>query len=415
MKIGIGYGETTQEVSLRDESVLGVLLPKQVDASINEDSVVIDSLSAPIGSLPLSQMVGKGKKVAIITSDITRPLPSYKVIPHVLKQLLEAGVKQDDVVVVFALGIHRKQTEAEMIKLVGREVYETVRCVDSDTEDVVRMGVTSMGTLVDIFAPVANADVRIGIGNIEYHYFAGYSGGVKALMPGVSTREAIGNNHSMMVRDEAAQGKLEGNPVRMDMEEALGICPLHFIVNVVLDEQKNIVHCVSGDVIAAHREGCKLLDDIYSVKISERADIVIASQGGYPKDLNLYQLQKALDNAKFAVKKGGIIILAGTCKEGLGEDVFEEWMMSAKTHKELIERIQADFVLGGHKAAAIAMVLEQAEIYLVSEMEDSLVEDLFMRPFSSVQAAYEAAASNFEDATVIVMPYAGSVLPVDGC
>ena len=164
--------------------------------------------------------------------------------------------------------------------------------------------------------------------------------------------------------------------------------------------------------MAAHRAGCAFLDTLYRKEIPARADIVLVSQGGAPKDLNLYQTQKALDNAKHAVRPGGIIILIGSCKEGLGEKCFERWIQEAKCSHDLIDRVQAHFELGGHKAAAIAMVLENADIYLVSDMEDALVERLFMKPFHSVQEAYDAAIQKCgETATVLSMPYGGSTLP----
>ena len=163
----------------------------------------------------------------------------------------------------------------------------------------------------------------------------------------------------------------------------------------------------------AHRVGCRFLDSLYQVKIGKRADIVIVSQGGAPKDLNLYQTQKALDNSKHAVRDGGIVILVGSCKEGLGNPVFEKWMLDAPTPRALVDRIHAEFRLGGHKAAAIAMVRERADIFMVSEMPDTLVKDIFMTPFSSLQEAYDEAIRRLgPDASVIVMPYGGSTLPV---
>jgi len=275
------------------------------------------------------------------------------------------------------------------------------------------MGVTKLGTPVDITRIVALADRRIGVGNIEYHYFAGYSGGAKAIMPGVSTRAAIQSNHSRMVLPEASAGRLDGNPVREDIEEAMRFCPLDFIVNVVLDERKEIIHAVAGNVVGAHREGCKFLDKLYLKEVETRADIVIASQGGAPKDLNLYQTQKALDNAKHAVKSGGIIILTGSCGEGLGEAVFEQWMTTSESPEAMIERIRQDFQLGGHKAAAIAMVLKNADIYLVSDLAPDFVEKIFLKPFATVQAALDSAFEKLgQNASVLVMPYAGSTLPV---
>jgi nickel-dependent lactate racemase len=183
---------------------------------------------------------------------------------------------------------------------------------------------------------------------------------------------------------------------------------------VVLDEHKKIIKAVAGNLIQAHRKGCEFLDTLYQKKIKERADIVLVSQGGAPKDLNLYQTQKALDNAKHAVKKDGVIILIGSCREGFGEKVFEEWMCGCKSSYDMIERIQRNFELGGHKAAAIAMVLENADIYLVSEMDADIVRKVFLTPFQSAQSALDAAFKKLgKNATVLAMPYGGSTLPVE--
>jgi nickel-dependent lactate racemase len=284
--------------------------------------------------------------------------------------------------------------------------------VDSDPSDCVSYGTTSRGTPVDIFRTVAEADRRICLGNIEYHYFAGYSGGAKAIMPGVSTREAIQANHSRMVLPECCAGALETNPLRMDIEEAGAMVGIDFIVNVVLSEHKEILRAVAGDPVKAHRAGCKFLDTLYRKELKEAADIVLVSQGGAPKDLNLYQTQKALDNAKHAVKDGGVIILIGSCKEGLGERTFEEWMTTAPTAHSLIERIGREFKLGGHKAAAIAMVLEKAEVDLVSELDDDFVRSIFLTPQPSAQAALDHALEKLgKDATILAMPFGGSTLP----
>ena len=296
--------------------------------------------------------------------------------------------------------------------LVGRECYETVCCVDSDAADCIHLGDTAHGTPVDITRAVAEADFRICLGNIEFHYFAGYSGGAKAIMPGVSTPLAIQANHRLMVSPLACAGRLDGNPVREDLEEAAAICGVDFIVNVVLDEHKQIVYAMAGDVTLAHRAGCAYLDRMYRCPIPEKADIVLVSQGGAPKDANLYQTQKALDNAKHAVKDGGTIILIGACPEGLGSKTFSDWLLAAPTAHSMVERISHDFQLGGHKAAAIAMVLERASIDLVSEMDDDFVRRIFLEPKPSAQAALDAAFRKYGPAaTVLAMPHGGSTLP----
>jgi nickel-dependent lactate racemase len=292
-------------------------------------------------------------------------------------------------------------------------VYAQVRCMDSDPDDCVNMGRTSSGTPVDIFRTVAQADVRVCLGNIEFHWFAGYSGGAKAIMPGVSTRAAIQSNHKYLIRDESRAGEMACNPVRIDIEEAAEFVPIHFIVNVILDEKKEIIKAVAGHPVLAHREGCTFLDTLYKVEIQEKADIVIVSSGGYPKDLNLYQSQKALDNVRHAIRPGGIIIWVARSQEGLGDSVFESWITTAKSPGEILERIQVDFELGGHKAAAIANVLVKADIFLVSDLDPDLVAKIFMRPFRKISDALDVAFSQLGDgAKVMIMPVGGSTLPV---
>lgn len=412
MKVELAFAKCTQEAEVPDSNVLSVLKPNEVTYDLTGADEVKRSLMNPIDSKPLKDIVKKGEKIVIITSDITRPIPSKVVLPPVLDELKAAGVDMADVTIVFALGSHRAHTEEEMRYLVGDEVFETVKCIDSDMKDFVHKGTTTRGTPVDIFTPVAEADRRICMGNIEYHYFAGYSGGAKAIMPGVSTRAAIQSNHSRMVEETSHAGKLTGNGVREDIDEVERFVPIDFIVNVVLNEKKEIINCVSGHWKTAHRKGCDFLDMLYKVKIPQRADIVLVSPGGYPKDINLYQAQKALDNAKHAVRDGGVIVLCAACTEGLGEEVFERWMTTAESTQFMTEEIQRNFELGGHKAAAIGMVMERCRVFLVSDMPPDFVSSIFFTPFPSLEAAYRAAQTLLgEDASVIVMPSGGSTLP----
>lgn len=412
MKLRFGFGAGTQEAEVPEQNLLGVLHANEVETALTGGAEVRRALEAPIGTPRLRELAHPGEKIAIVTSDITRPMPTYQVMPALLDELYAAGVKPEDITLVFALGSHRKHTPEERKKLAGDRAWAEVKCVDSDPADCVRLGTTAAGTPVDITRAVAEADRRICLGNIEYHYFAGYSGGAKAIMPGVSTRDAIQSNHSMMVRPEACAGALDTNPLRMDIEEAGRICGIDFIVNVVLSEHKEIIRAVAGHPVQAHREGCRFLDRLYLKELPQGADIVLVSQGGAPKDLNLYQTQKALDNARHAVNPGGVIVLIGSCKEGLGERVFEEWMTQSQSPAAMIERIGRDFQLGGHKAAAIAMTLEKAEIYLVSDLEPDFVRSIFLTPQPSVQEALDAAFAKLgSDATVLAMPYGGSTLP----
>ena len=289
-----------------------------------------------------------------------------------------------------------------------------MKCIDSDPDNCEHMGTCKNGTSVDIFKPVAEADRIILTGNVEYHYFAGYSGGMKAIMPGVSSREAIQSNHKNMIRPGAYAGNLEGNPVREDIEEVYDFLPVDFIVNVALDDHKQVAFAAAGDRILAHREACRFLDSIYKIKIDKPADVVIVSTGGYPKDINLYQAQKSIDNAKHAVKEGGIMVVAASCKEDYGSDVFGRWIQDYDTPDDRIRAIHEHFELGGHKSAALALVQKKCDIYLVTDMDDSLVTKANMTPFHDLQTAVDRALDKMgKDASVYVIPIGGSTLPME--
>ena len=413
MTLEFGYDRTVQRVCVPEENLLGILEPDALPRpDCGEEELVRRALAAPVGAPPLRQVVHPGEKIVIVTSDISRPMPTWRVMPALLDELYAAGVRKEDITLVFARGVHRAHTDEERRRLAGERAFAEIACVDSDRDDFVTVGETSRGTPVEIMRAVAEADRRICLGNIEFHYFAGYSGGAKAIMPGVSTRNAIRFNHSHMVEPGSHAGKLEGNPVREDIEEAAAMVGVDYIVNVVLDAHKHIVYAVAGDVTRAHRAGCAFLEKYYLSPIPRRADIVLVSHGGAPKDANLYQLQKALDNAKHAVKDGGVIVLIGCAREGFGEDTFEQWFRAAQRPEDLIERLRANFTLGGHKAAAIALVEQRADVYLVSDWPEEDVRGIFMTPFPSAGAALEAAFARCgKDATVLAMPYGGSTLP----
>lgn len=412
MTLELGFGREKVFVEIPDKNIQAVLAPNKVVVESTGIDEVKRALRNPIGSKRLKDIVIKGESVCIITSDITRPMPSMIVLPAVLEELYQGGINDDDITVVFARGNHREHTEEEKKYLVGDETYAKVKCIDTDQKKVVNLGTTSMGTPVDVFEEVAKADRIVCLGNIEYHYFAGYSGGAKAIMPGVSTAAAIQTNHSKMVEKTSVAGRIEGNRLRADIDEAAKFQKIDFIVNVVLNGKKQIIKAVAGDYIKAHREGCEFLDKIYKVKIRQKADIVIVSPGGYPKDINLYQAQKALDNAGHAIRDGGIIILAAECEEGLGEVAFERWMKEASSPVDMVNKIQKKFELGGHKAAAIGMVQLKADVYLVSRMDESFVSSMFFTPFNNVQAALDYAIDKLgQKARAIIMPFGGSTLP----
>jgi nickel-dependent lactate racemase len=412
MDVKLKYGKGEISFSIEEKRCAGILRPNGTALGLTGEAELRRALLNPTGCGRLRDIVGEGERVAVITSDITRPTPSALLLPHVIKELKAGGVRGGDIRIVLALGSHRGHTEAEKRSIVGDDVYENFRVLDSDVNDCVRLGVCANGTPADVFRPVAEADRRVCLGNVEYHYFAGYSGGCKAVMPGVSSREAIQKNHSNMVREGAFAGNMDTNPVRSDIDEIRRFVSVDFIVNVVLDDSGRIVKAAAGDAELAHREACAALDAMYKIPIPERAEVVVISPGGFPKDINIYQAQKALDNARHAVKRGGVIVWCASASEGFGEETFEAWMRT-KRPADMVEAIQKDFRLGGHKAAAIAIVLAGARVFMVSDLPADLVRSIHMTPFDTAQEAVDAALDQMgEDAKLLVMPAAGSTLPV---
>ncbi|AEH51444.1 nickel-dependent lactate racemase family protein [Pseudothermotoga thermarum] len=416
-EIELKYGEKVIKLQIPQNLKCDVLFPNEESSGVVDPfAEVLESLKNPISSPTLKELLQKHRprKITILVSDITRPSPSHILVPPILEEITKAGFTLDKVKIVFALGFHRKMTTEEMQKAVGKEVYEKVECLNHDISNCVYIGTTKRGTPVEIFKTVFESDFIIATGNLELHWFAGYSGGNKALLPGVCSKRTIEANHSMMLLDGATAGRIEGNPVREDIDEAGKMAGVKFIVNAVLNSKKEIVKVVAGDPVAAHREGTKHIDKMYKVPIKKKYDIVVASCGGYPKDINLYQAQKGLDNAFQAVKPGGIIILVAECREGFGEKTFEEWMRKAKTIDEPLQWIKENFVLGGHKAVGFCRVLKKAEIFLCSKMDPKVVSDIFMQPFDSVDEALKAALKKKGvDADILIMPYANSTLPCE--
>jgi lactate racemase len=413
----LAYGHTHQEVLIapgRAREVVA-LEPASCQCEINLDSTVREALANPIGSRRLCEIAHPGMRTVILVSDITRPCPTAKLLPFILEELSCAGVHHDDITIVFGLGSHRRHTADEMRTLIGPEVYREFRCVDSDPAQVVSLGTTSRGTPVEVFQPVAIADLKVALGSLEFHYFVGYSGGVKAAIPGVASVKTIEANHAHMVEPNAVAGRYDDNPVRQDIEEAGALVHLDFILNVVLDADFNVVSAVAGHPVKAHAVGRQMLNRLNLVPLGHPADVVVVSAGGFPKDIDLYQAQKALDNARLAVREGGTIVLVAECRDGLGHALFGKWMTEGLTPDQLIQRIRDKFVLGGHKAAAIALAQKQADVYLVSAFEAALARRMNFQPYPNAQAAVDAALQKAGvRAIVAVMPHGASTVPQVG-
>jgi nickel-dependent lactate racemase len=264
--------------------------------------------------------------------------------------------------------------------LLGEEILKRVKTIshDAKAQDLIYIGTTKThGNKVFINRVFAQADVKILLGDVNLHYYAGYGGGRKSVLPGVSGAETVQFNHAMMLNPNAKTGVLEGNPVNEDMTEAARIAKVDFIVNIVENSKGQIVKAFAGDLEAAFYEAVKLVDEMYKIKVDRRADIIVVSAGGHPSDLNLYQAHKAIDNSLDAVKRGGVIVLVAECPEGHGNDVFYDWMTRLTDLKATEREIKKGFVMGGHKAYYMLKVLQNHQIILVSSMPDYYATNVF--------------------------------------
>ncbi len=385
MRIGIPFGKRETELNIPDENILNIISEKRVSFNLDEDKIIKDALENPVKSKSLWEISSGKKSACIITSDITRPCPSYKFLPQLVNELNRGGIKNKNIVIVLGVGIHRKHTDAEKRKLVGDYIYRNIETIDSDISRSKLIGYTSRVTPVEVFKRVLDYNLLIVTGNIEYHYFAGYSGGAKAIMPGICTRNSIQSNHSMMLDDRSAAGRFSDNPVRKDIEEAGELAGIDYIFNVILNNENNIIAAVAGKNNEAYLVGIKKYDSIYKNEVECAADIVITSQGGYPKDMNLYQSHKALENVKEIVSKNGTIILIASCCEGYGDDTFKHWMTGRNDYDYLSKKLEEKFVLGGHKAAAISKILTRNNILLYSDFSWEETEKMGFEKIEDIQ------------------------------
>lgn len=411
-KLRIPYGFTAFTLEVKPENLIGVVRPRS-PPSVNVKAEIGRALDSPLGSERLEMLARKAGRAIIVVDDYTRPLPSSRILPALLDRLEMGGIK--DVTVMVATGIHRPPSNSELEALLGREVLKrTMVEVHNPDEDLTFVGTTRFGNKVYLNRSFVEADLRIVVSDISLHYFAGYGGGRKSVLPGLAGRTSITFNHRMAVLPGAEAGRLEGNPVHEDMAEAACMAGVDFALNVVLNLEGEIVKAFAGSLEEAFNAGVKVFDSLYRVKVSNPADIVVASPGGAPADINLLQSVKTLHMAVRLVKPGGVVVLVAECPEGYGSETFTEWMASHKASREVLESLEKGYELGGHAAYYTLKDVEHAHVILVSSLPGGEVREIFrMTPARSLdEALKEAYRIAGENAGVLVLPKGSSLLPV---
>lgn len=410
------YGKKEVQLPIQDKNIIKILNLEKQEVLLNPENKLRELLKNPIGCPSLRELIfqKKASKILIIVNDITRPTPYEIILPPLLDELHRIGIKKENIIFIIATGIHRSNSQEEIKEMFGKNIFSAYNFINHNCDDphIKDLDKLKSGNRLWIDPIVFETDFIITTGVIVPHYFAGFSGGRKSILPGICGRKTIEANHARMVHHNARAGNFKGNPVHQEMQEAAEKVGVDFNINIVTNEHHEIIEIVAGELYKSWLKGVEVCKKIYLCPIKQKADVVIASAGGYPKDINVYQAQKALENACHAVKLGGTIILLAECTEEYGEATFEKWIEEANSPDDIIKRLKNKFVLGGHKAYAIARAVKEVEVILISSLPQDKVRKLFFIPMKSVSQALNYVKDKYgEDFQAYILPSGNTVLP----
>ncbi len=404
MRIGIPYLDRVLDLDVPDGQLLAVVEPNEAGRGTRSPGELVrDAVAQPLGSLPLDEFLASATRLLVIVNDATRPTPTAAILDAVGDEL-----EARDARFLVATGAHRAPTEAEYHQILGRH-YERFRkrmeAHDArDNASLVDLGSTRNGTPILLNRALVEADRVVATGSVEPHYFAGYTGGRKAFLPGVAGYATIEANHKLALDPRATSLSLDDNPVSQDMDDALRLLPAHvFSIMTVLDKEQGLAGCFAGDIKLSFAAAVEKANTIFAVRLPARADIVV-SVARHPMDIDLYQAQKAIDNGALALADGGILILVASCRDGVGDRAYIELLGSSSGPAEAMTRIAAGYRLGYHKAAKIAGVAARASIRAVSELDEATLRMAFISKRASLGGALtEALAEKGPGARVTVL------------
>ena len=375
------------------------------------------ALNAPCDGIKLSDFP-RPKKVAIAINDKTRPVPHFELLHPLVEQLNNMGIPNQQIAFIIASGTHIPMTPDEFPDILPDQFLETGHPIiahDCDNRDDLQyLDTTPAGTPVWVNKHFYEADLRIVIGNLEPHHFMGFSGGVKTASVGLCGRETIQHNHAFITHPNARLGCYDENPMRQDVEEIGKMIGVHYAVNAILDKDKKLVHALAGEPVAIMAAGIPLSRSVCQVPVTKQYDIVFASCGGMPKDINLYQAQKAQTNASLITKDGGTIILVAKCPEGVGSQGYWDFMQDVHNTDEVINKFKnTAFQIGPHKAFLFARIAKRLNTILISDIEQSTVGKLFLTPALGADTALQIAlASSLPTPSIAVLPHAVATVPL---
>jgi nickel-dependent lactate racemase len=410
MIVDVKYGKDgVQKIDIPDSNYIGTFYPKDVCCG-DPDEVINESIDNPIGYRSLDSFLAGGKDIVFIVNDGTRPTPTAKVL-HALSKRMDLRKAR----YIIATGTHRDMTQEEYDFVFGQhyeELKDRIICHDAKTSECINLGTSKNGTPMEVNKIAVEADRLVIITSVEPHYFAGYTGGRKSFLPGVASFRTVEANHKLAMSSSAQSLVLKGNPVHEDMMDALEVVKGKeiFSIQMVLDRHQNIYKTASGSLNPAFEKAVEWANEVFSVPIPEKADVVI-SVAPYPMDVDLYQSQKALDNGKWALKEGGKIIMVSKCREGIGHATFLTQLSTSKDPKQVLENLKREYKLGYHKAAKMAEISIWADIWAVTDLDQEIIRSANITPFPSVADAVREALKLKPDAKFIVLMDGSVTIP----
>jgi nickel-dependent lactate racemase len=412
MIIKIPYGKDDEiQLKLDDRRVAGTVTPNRVPIG-DESETIRRAVENPVGAERFSEFVADAKDLLVIVNDATRPTPTERVLT-----ILRPDLEGKKVSFIVATGIHRAPTEEEYRQIFGEHLERyrgQIHAHDAKKSgDMVHLGTSKNGTEMRVNRLGVEAHKILIISSVEPHYFAGYTGGRKSFLPGIAAFETIEQNHKLALKPEAQALRLEGNPVHEDMVDALSVVKKEiFAINTVLDPEHRIYAAAAGDIHASLEAAARKADEVFAARIPGKAEVVV-SVVKFPGDIDLYQSQKGIDNAKHALRDGGILILVSRCRDGIGEKSFFDLLGSADSPEGALKKIEEGYKLGYHKAAKMAEVGQWAQTWAVTDLEPGLLEKIFIRSCDSLQKAVdEALSEKGEAARVLFLLDGGLTVPL---
>ena len=414
------YGHGSKAVNIDDARVVQEIALPAIDPLQDITAAVLDALKHPIGCESLEARIKPGDTVTFICNDSTRVAGTEVFMPILVAELNRLGVPDENIELLFALGSHRLMSHEEMATIIGPNLASRLKMYNSDChkdEDFDFFGTTSLGTPVWVNKHLSDRNHVIMTGTVVYHYLAGFGGGRKSVVPGCARLDTITATHRWMLDSRSGLGKTTTNPAFQDFQECVELWAKGkstFLFNPVLDTEHHILKIFAGDFLKAHAAACEYVAKVYGVSLKKKADIVIASCGGYPKDINVYQMQKTMDTARLALRDGGVAIIVAECEEGIGNAGLLDTVRQFPSPKTIEEELRAHFAVGAHKAYVITRNMHNAKYIMVTGLERNTVKELLFEDAStSLQEALTMAEKlTSHNATVVLMPFGSLTVPV---